>query len=275
MSRLSGGYTGPLIVNATFEADSFQPYALAVDESEQWVFWSNVHEGKIQRINHSGKFARDVVSDGVMRCFGMVVHDDHVFYTDANKNAVMKVHTSGDYLPEFVVGGLDYPRGLAIHGDYMYATEFKGRIVKARTDGGNLERNPTKAARHVEIVLELSSQVRLDGLSIGEIDGKQQLIWTEMNLNRISAATLYGMDPTVVTTGLIWPRHITHISGSIYFSEFLGRVRTTSLSTLVTTGLVDSTGSAASQEIMRQVEVAQQERGAIGSQQIFFAIEEF
>ena len=37
MSRLSGGYTGPMIVNATFEADSFQPCALAVDEPGQWV----------------------------------------------------------------------------------------------------------------------------------------------------------------------------------------------------------------------------------------------
>jgi hypothetical protein len=275
MSRLADGFAGPLIVGATFNVDSFQPYALALDLTHGYVFWSNVHEGKIQRSTLTGQFARDLVSDGAMRCFGLVTLNGYLYYTDANHNSVLKVHVEGKEPPKVVVaGGLDYPRGLAVYDNQLYVAEFHGRIVKINADGSNLERNAMKLPRFVETVLALTSQIKLDGISVGSIGGNMRLIWTETNVNRVSTATLHGIDQTVIVEDLIWPRQVAHVGGFIYFTEFLGRIRKTALSDYSTSLIVDSTDYHAAEDIMRQFEVARQKRAATGSQEIFFAIEE-
>ncbi len=276
--RLYEGFTGPLIVSAAFEVDSFQPYALALELTKGYVVWSNVHEGKIQRSTLTGGFARDLVSDGVMRCFGLVALNGYIYYTDANQNSVSKVHVDGDETPEVVVRDLEYPRGLAVYNDQLYVAEFEGRIIKINADGSNLEQNAMKSPRFFETVLELSSQVRLDGIAVGKIGGKMRLIWTEMNLNRLSTATLHGTDPKIIVEGrplLIWPRQVTYVDGFIYFTEFLGRIRKTDLRDYSTSLIVDATASDAAKDIMLQFEDAWQKRDATGGQQIFFAIEEF
>ncbi len=275
MSRLADGFAGPLIVSATFKVDSFQPYALALDLTHGDIFWSNVHEGKIQRSTLTGQFARDLVSDGAMRCFGLVTLNGYLYYTDANQNSVLKVHMEGKEPSKVVVGGLDYPRGLAVYDNQLYVAEFHGRIVKINADGSNLERNAMKSPRFFETVLALTSQIKLDGISVGSIGGKVRLIWIETDVNRVSTATLHGTDQTVIVEDLIWPRQVTYVDSFIYFTEFLGRIQKTALSDYSTRLVVDSTDYQAAEDIMRQFEVAAQKRGATGTQEIFFAIEEF
>lgn len=168
---------------------------------------------------------------------------------------------------EVVISGLDDPRGIALDTmrNRLYFTEKAGRIYECAMDGSNLEPNVARPPRYRELLVQRSSRVRLDALTLdltGTRRSKHMIYWAESNTNVIMRSNIFGRRVTKVAGidgSLVWPRGVDFHGGQLYFSEYLGSVKridapkNLGTSEPPATTLVDAVGAASSivsQEIL-------------------------
>jgi len=257
ITRLAEGSLLPMVTKVSVGASSSTPHAICVDNVNSKLFWSDTSVHIIYRANLDGS-AIEAFVEGARRVHGLAVDEtgDWLYFTDANRGQLLRAPIAGGGAGggQSVTGasrplsvlqtGLREPRGVVLGAPgnagaaMLYFTEMVGRLFRARRDGGNIAMDPTKPSQTRELLLRMSSRVRLDGITIDSTLGNERLYWCEANTNRIRSCDTDGLSiKTVVAASshVVWPRAIAMLpaqaSGerSIVWTHFLGVLSRASL----------------------------------------------
>ena len=257
ITRLAEGSLVPMVTKVVVASTVSMPHAICVDSANSKLFWSDTSVHAIFRANLDGG-AVEAFVEGARRVHGLAVDEagEWLYFTEANRGQLLRAPTAGGGAGggQAVTGanrplsvlqaGLREPRGVVLGAPgsadtaMLYFTEMVGRLFRGRRDGGNMERNPTKPAQTRDLLLKLSSRVRLDGIAIDLTAGSERLYWCEANTNRIRSCDTDGLSiKTVVAASshVVWPRAITMLptqaSGerAIVWTHFLGVMSRASL----------------------------------------------
>ena len=186
-------------------------HGLAVDETGDWLYFTEANRGQLLRAPVAGGGAGS----------------GHAVTAASRPLSVLQ---TGLREPRGVVLGAPSSSDAAV----LYFTEMVGRLYRGRRDGGNVVLDPSKPAETRELLLKLSSRVRLDGIAIDLTPGNERLYWCEANTNRIRSCDTDGLSlKTVVASSshVVWPRAIAMLpmEGAVVWTHYLGVMSRASL----------------------------------------------
>ena len=119
------------------------PQGIALDTSEQKIYWANSEGGKIQRSNFDGSNIEDLVIDGLCWPSGIALDTDggKMYWTDGCAG-IQRSNLDGTDVEMLVAKEVAYPNDVAvdINNGKIYWPNHKARkIQRANLDGTNVE----------------------------------------------------------------------------------------------------------------------------------------
>lgn len=182
----------------------------------QYIYWSDISTGKIERVKIDGS-GRQVIVSGLSAPQGVYVHhrNSHLYWVDRGTDKIQRSNLDGTNIINIITSGLVNPKGLYIDeiNDKIYWTDITlGTIKKSNLDGSGIE-------------IFASGLSEPEDINIDNYNNK--IYWTEAgNPNdRVRRANLNGTNIEILITGLNNPGGIDLdlINGKMYFEESIGR----------------------------------------------------
>ena len=192
------------------------------DETDVYMYWTDLGANKIQRSNLDGSNVKDIVT-GFGRPVDVAfdVAGGKMYWTDRNstdwrdsaaRNSINRANLDGTNIETLVVGGPSVTEQIALDlsGGKMYWAEQQfdsNRIRRANLDGTNVENIVTGLTSPRGIALDLS---------------RGKMYWTDLGAGKIQRANLDGSNIEDVITGLDSPNFIALdlSSGKLYWPNW-------------------------------------------------------
>lgn len=120
--------------------DVINPYGIAIDPTENFLYWCEAGSGKIQRSKIDGSQKEDVIS-GLSFPFSIVVASSmgKIYWTDRGTRKIQRANLDGTN-PETIIDSIVFdPVDLAIDSGQqkIYFSDFTKKIISANLDGTN------------------------------------------------------------------------------------------------------------------------------------------
>lgn len=191
--------------------------AIAIDfhYSENMLYWTDVNQEQIMRINLNTSVIEMVVTEDVSVPDGLALDwiHHHLFWTDTGLNHIEVATLDGSRRKVLISDGLDEPRAIALdpNNAYVYWTDW-GQTPKIEKCGMNGK------YRKVIISKDITWP---NGLTIDYVD--QRLYWIDAKTHQIGSSDLEGNNRKIILRGHTYLGHpfaITVFEDYLYWSDW-------------------------------------------------------
>lgn len=201
--------------------DFVTPQGIALDLTNQKLYWTDWIADKIQRSNLDGSGVEDVLTTGLDLPEGIEIDPENgkMYWVDSGTKKIQRANLDGSEVQDLVIYDLVNLDALALDlaNNKMYWTEWGagaafGRVKRANTDGSGVE-------SLVSIPDAIFKGIALD-LTAGKI------YWTDCGYHKIQRSNLNGTAvEDLVSIGLSAPNSLDldRLNKKIYWSEQGGK----------------------------------------------------
>ncbi|MEE9371960.1 MAG: 3-coathanger stack domain-containing protein [Saprospiraceae bacterium] len=213
------------------------PQGVAVDTSNQKIYWTDRGTRRVSRADISGTNVEDLITTGLLYPAGIAldIEGGKMYWADWTLDKLMWADLDGTNVADFITSQ-DGPFGIALNieqGKIYWINQIERNIKRANLDGSNIELLFTSTTNGLfDIVLDLDedkmywshwgqnsiTKANFDGANvevllsnIGNPDGlaldlqNSKILWADVVLNKIRKANLDGTNIEDVVTGLSDP----------------------------------------------------------------------
>ncbi len=214
--------------------------AIALDETNSKVYWTDTYLDRIFRANFDGTAAEDLVTtSNSVPGLALDVPNNKMYWTDSNNGNVYSANLDGTNT-QTIITGLSSPSGIDVdltNSKIYFCEGGAARIKSANLDGTGIQ----------TIITGLSTP---RGIEIDETNGK--IYWTDISSNEIKRANMNGSSIQLLRSSANQPNGVSLdiANNKMYWTEDgANRIRSanldgTSPSSFVTTDLTQPYGLA-------------------------------
>lgn len=109
------------------------PFGIAVDESNQRIYWTDMRQGiysRIESTNVDGK-EREILHEGKHQMpFGIATDKEYVYWTDMNNNALLRKKKNSSESPETLHSFNERPMGVIARNSDLFVVPDCDKIMK-------------------------------------------------------------------------------------------------------------------------------------------------
>lgn len=200
------------------------PWGIATDPEEQKIYWSNVTEGSIRRVNRDGTQAETVLTGrDVPRGLALDVEDNTLFWAEGGGVAPgirsLDLSTVNAPVVDVVTAGVSSPYHITLDptNNYIYWVDNAlgaKHIKRASYDGNTVETVVSTIRQVAGITLDLENN---------------KLFWSDFEEDKIYSASTLGVDQNIQTVytfsgsaspwALHYDAHTHRLIGSDYLNQ--------------------------------------------------------
>jgi hypothetical protein len=198
------------------------PVGIAIDGS--YVYWTEYADGatglgSVKRISIGGGVTT-TLAPGISSPWGIAVDGTNVYWAENLQSGSINKMPKGGGSSTTLANGLLWPWAVAVDATSVYWTEFVtngGAVRKVSINGGGTTLLATS--------LYSPSYLALDATSVyyteyGTTSGTGSSSYINASSGYLKKVPLAGGSPTVLASGLNWPKGIGVDSTNVYFTEW-------------------------------------------------------